>query len=107
MPTHYSFKVGNRLGSIRRRYERLKNGEVKRPKLAGIRFSNPSDTSVRSVIDRLDSQGRWIDDKPLRAWPKEEGKDKTISTSTFIKNITILSDYLASQKSERKSERRN
>ena len=99
-PTHYSFKVGNRLGAIRRRLERLEKGDFKRPELAGIRFSNRSGKSVRSVIDQLDSQGRWIDNKPLRAWPTEEGKDKTISTSTFIRNITVLSDYLASQKKD-------
>ena len=109
VPTHYSFKVGSSLGSLRRSLERLQKGDVKPRELSKITFSNPSPKAVRRTIDRLDSKGRWVDSRSLRTWPKEEGKDKTISTSTFIKNITVLSDYLASQKSEKseKSEKKN
>lgn len=100
VPTHYSFKVGNRLKVIRRRYERAVKGNAAAKKWSAITFSSPSEKSVHRVIDRLDSRGRWVDARPLRTWPLEEGKDKTLSTSTFIANVDILTDYIASHRKE-------
>ncbi len=100
VPTHYSFKVNSRLGAIRRRYERGVQEGASPKSWSEIAFSSPSEESVRRVIGRLDSRGRWVDVRPLRAWPREEGKDKTLSTSTFITNTKILGDYIAMHRKE-------
>jgi len=50
--------------------------EARRRKLSDL------EPRARDVIAKLDTQGRWV----------EDGK---ISSSTFIKNVQLLSDYIA------------
>jgi hypothetical protein len=93
LPTHYSFKSkldveGLRASwaSLERKREQHLAGDdpcvgkkVHRP------FSDAQRAKVRRIIDALDSQGRWVEN------------DKTISSYTFIRNLDLLSAYIASE----------
>jgi PelA/Pel-15E family pectate lyase len=103
MPTHYSFKVGCGVDSIAREYERLR--DMTRSELVRRReFSNrppkpaPSralTSRAKSVIDRLDERGRWVEPGQLRRADEANTASRVITTRTFINNIRTLSSYLA------------
>jgi len=102
MPTHYSFKSGYGIEDIARQYERLRDmnpADLKAP----MKESQPAPSralmdSTRSVIDRLDDQGRWVEDGRLRDSDEGETTNRIITTRTFINNTRILSSYLAANR---------
>lgn len=99
MPTHYAFKVSYRIESIAQEYERLlamDPVELKRPKKASRpRLSRGLVARTKSVIDRLDEQGRWVEDGRLRNDDQDNPARRVISSRTFISNVRTLSTYLA------------
>ncbi len=98
-PTHYSFKSSYGIEDIAHRYERLRDmdpGDLKAPR----KESQPAPSRalmdrVRSVIDRLDEQGRWIEDGRMRDDDQDNPTRRVISSQTFINNVRTLSSYLA------------
>jgi hypothetical protein len=99
MPTHYSFKASYGVESIAQEYERLRvmdPVELKRPKKASRpRLSRGLVARTKSVIDRLDEQGRWVEDGRLRNDGQDDPTRRVISCRTFISNVRSLSSYLA------------
>ncbi|MCU0914429.1 MAG: hypothetical protein MUC88_07710 [Planctomycetes bacterium] len=101
-PTHYVFKVGNRLDSLQRAYEQalaLPAAELgpkpyQRPAASG-RSARPSAARVLEVIDSLDEQGRWVEPGRLRYHGPEDPTRRIIDCRTFISNCRTLSSYLA------------
>lgn len=97
MPTHYAFKQSFDIGRLRRAYSELgkrreqfvKTGKPtwKDETLSRQLSKSPAGGTarVRRVIDALDDQGRWVE-------------DGTIECSTFIRNIDILSSYIAEKR---------
>ncbi|MFZ5829571.1 MAG: pectate lyase [Planctomycetota bacterium] len=94
MPTHYAFKVSSSLDSIEKLYERYAAGDVPKPTSDGDKPKPPSASNVRSVIEKLDAKGRWLEEGQMKTDP-EGKKRQTISTRTFANNLRVLSDYLA------------
>lgn len=90
LPTHYGFIVGNRLNSLRRRYDKLSDQHSPRTKDSG----QPDAAQVRAVIDALDDRGAWVENDQLRYHKNTEVK-QVIKSATFIRNLDILSRYLA------------
>ena len=98
-PTHYSFKAYYGVESIAKEYERLLAmgpSELKQTK----KTSRPSlsqslVTRAKLVIDRLDEQGRWIEDGRMRDDDQDNPTRRVISSQTFINNVRTLSSYLA------------
>jgi len=98
MPTHYSFKQDSRLERVEAQYKRLLQTDVSRlrPERAENEWkaSRPKPSEVTKVIAALDSQGRWL--SPNQAKEKRRlPSDKLISCATFIRNVNVLSNYLA------------
>ena len=93
LPTHYGFKGKLNVEGLRAAWASLERAGQQR--LAGDNplggkevhrpFSDAQRAEVRRIIDALDSQGRWVEN------------DKTISSSTFIRNLDLLSAYIASE----------
>ena len=99
MPTHYAFKVSNGVETIARAYERLRAmdpAELKRgPAVARPRLSRDLSAQVKSIIDRLDEQGRWVDEGQLRYHGPDDPTQRVIDCRSFINNMRVLCDYLS------------
>lgn len=98
VPTHYAFKVADRTEAMARDYARLK---AQPPKPAGSRSAEPAEPSapslaqVKAVLAGLDSRGRWVEPGRLRSDQGSDQPTRVIRTDTFIRNVQILSRYLA------------
>ncbi len=92
-PTHYRFAVPSRLDAIERAYDALEHpapapaGEAAR----GVREAEG--TEVRRVMASLDDQGRWVEEGRLRT--QGEGTRRILDSATFVRNLGVLSRYLA------------
>jgi len=100
LPTHYAFKVPNHLATLETGYQRLlkmDGAQLKaRQRECEWKSSPPKWRVVQEVIARLDDQGRWLEKTPAsqkdkRAFPS----GNILSCATFIRNTTVLANYLA------------
>lgn len=99
LPTHYAFKVGNRTDRIESLYQRiLKEGrETILAERAQVR--PVAEERIQAIIDALDAEGRWLEEGRLRN-PADRHTPivaEVISCRTFNRNLTLLSQYVASQ----------
>ncbi len=101
MPTHYSFKVGHSLDATERDYQRLAQSDhhasSERKDVQPRKASPALVAQVEKVLAAFDQRGRWVDDDGLRYQDKGDTTNRVISCSTFIRNIRILSQYLATK----------
>ena len=99
MPTHYSFTVSSKLDRIEDDYKRvLKLPTDKLDPPAGNtrpRMSSSLGKQAKRVIEGMDARGAWVEDGKLRYHGKDDSTRKVIECSTFIKNVGILSRYIA------------
>ena len=99
LPTHYAFKVGNRTDRIEGLYQRiLKEGRetiiAERAQVRPVAAER-----IQAIIDALDAEGRWLEEGRLRN-PEDRHTPivaEVISCRTFNRNLTLLSQYVASQ----------
>lgn len=102
MPTHYAFKVPNGLDRLQRAYEELLKAdprELAQKRRRNRSASKPSSAmiaQVKKVIAALDDQGRWVEDGKLRYQPEGDASSRVIDCRTFISNVRLLGQYLAS-----------
>lgn len=106
LPTHYSFIVNSRLKSLQRRYDQLlaQGQQLAQSSLPPVATSKlkqqlapldrPSQAQVLELITSLDNRGAWVENGTLRYHKKSEIK-QVIKSETFIRNLDILSRYLA------------
>ena len=94
LPTHYAFKRPQNLEVVRQRFgdldrQRSKYIEARENDLPWFLKDAPSSgpDDVRQAVAALDEQGRWI-------------TKNRISTSTFVRNVDLLSGYLKHTRSE-------
>ena len=102
LPTHYGFKVSGKLDSLQKRYEKLAALkpaalEKEKEKLWGRNEKDtpPAADQVRQIIAGLDDRGAWVETGRLRFHPGKNMDRQIISSSTFAKNMDILSRYVA------------
>jgi hypothetical protein len=103
MPTHYAFKIGDGTESIQREYERLSKLDPaqlrgRQTDAPSRRTSPPSEDLSRqtqSVIDALDDRGAWVENGRLSSQGPDNARRQIIDCRTFIRNVGILSSYLA------------
>ncbi|MGQ9573822.1 MAG: pectate lyase [Thermoguttaceae bacterium] len=102
-PTHYAFKVSNRLEAIQQEYRELLAADraTLRPRSAQrprptARPSPKLIAQVKAVIAALDEQGRWVEQGRLRHHGPDDPTRRVIDSQTFIRNVGILSAFLAS-----------
>lgn len=99
LPTHYGFKVDERLDRISQELERARERGPRKPNRERRRPTQPNRSlieNVQRVIGSLDDQGRWVQKGDLRH--KDAAEDGPIVDSqTFVRNVRVLSEYLASK----------
>ena len=87
------------MDGIEREYERLRvlsPDKLGKPPVASEpRTSESLEKQVREVVAALDSQGRWVESGRMRNYGADDGTRRVIESRTFIKNVGILSQYLA------------
>jgi PelA/Pel-15E family pectate lyase len=94
LPTHYSFKAKPELERLEKRYAELLY-ENKTSKRSSNLKSLQRDAAA--IVSQLDSQGRWLVDGngiPLSLKSSATATEARISSATFSKNMTRLSEYL-------------
>lgn len=107
VPTHYGFKVSSKVDAIEREYQRLEKASSK--ELASLRDaaargrsrSAPSDNEIRSVIAAMDERGAWVEMGRLRYQGDSDDTRQVIETSTFIRNIGLLSRYVGASQNKK------
>ena len=97
-PTHYSFKASYGIESIAKEYEQLlamDPARLKEPKkVSRPRLSRSLTARTKSIIDRLDEQGRWIESGRLRDDEQDDPPYRVIDCRTFINHMNTLCAYL-------------
>lgn len=100
LPTHYGFKVSNRLDSLKREYDELARLSPEQLQARREKPGSRNDSAkalaptVRAVIAALDERGAWVEDGTLRYHGKGDPTRRVIRSVTFIKNLNLLSRYL-------------
>lgn len=104
LPTHYGFVVSSRLDALARKYERL--ARCSPEELAAERVPRPRqpeksaalEKQVRSLAQSLDERGAWVEEGRLSYHGPDDDTRRIIDGRTFIRNVGILSRYLAATK---------
>ncbi len=100
VPTHYSFKVPSRLDELSRQHDKLaamspeQLAQLRRPSADRPR-SKALETQVRKAIAAMDERGAWVEEGKLRYHGADDDTRRVIESTTFIRNITLLTRYLA------------
>lgn len=99
LPTHYGFKVPSRLESLTRQYSELvplSPDDLKKRREDRFRVARnrPKDEVVEAIINSMDRRGAWVEEGRLRYHGKGDGTREVIESSTFIRNLGLLSRYL-------------
>ena len=110
MPTHYGFIVANRLSRIERMLARVKSVGPDllkaRKRTTKFQASTKLLKSLRkqavAVAKTLDARGAWVEPGRLRYQGDRKVGKRIISTRTFVRNIEILSRYIAADQSRSK-----
>lgn len=101
LPTHYGFKVGHNLDQLAGEHERLSRMTLsqlaaeRRPATAP---APPSDARIREIIAALDERGAWVENGRLLYHGADDDTRQVIRSATFIRNLDLLSRYLARPK---------
>ena len=101
LPTHYGFQVGSKVPQLSRQYEELsklsaeeldrrRNRENAKPRL-----TKSLEDNVRQAIAELDERGAWVEEGRLRYHGKGDDTRRIIESSTFARNLDLLSQYLS------------
>jgi hypothetical protein len=102
MPTHYSFKLGNKLESIARALTEARETpapvEVAPPSTPTL--TDELAAQAQTIIDRLDDRGAWVEDGRLRYHGDDDPTRRIISSRTFATNVRTLADYIAAVRNE-------
>lgn len=103
LPTHYGFIVPNKSDNLKKRYEkiasmtdsqRIKERDSKRlPR----RSAAPNDNAIQNLIQALDARGAWVEEGRMKYYPKTDPTRQIIDSSRFIKNTTLMADWLAAK----------
>ena len=101
LPTHYGFIVASNLPKLESRWQKLSQSDA-RPSAAGKsgawkvkEIERPEEELVTKVVAALDSRGAWVEAGKLSTYRGDNPPNQVIDSKTFIKNLDILSRYLA------------
>jgi hypothetical protein len=101
LPTHYSFKVKSKLEALQKEHQRLTRLSPREvadlKKAAGAKPGVPTEKEVRAVIAAMDERGAWVESGRLRHHGKNDDTRSVIESTTFIRNVGVLSRYLESR----------
>lgn len=100
LPTHYAFIIDNKLPKLRVLYAKLTATPLKPVSLgqsARPKWPEPAklERQVREILEKQDSRGAWVEPGKLSYHGKGDTTREVISSETFIKNLDLLSSYVA------------
>lgn len=107
LPTHYGFKSGNKLNRIAARLQMLETAdqnslsndsaknEPRKPKMTGKLAA-----SAEKIVQSQNQSGAWVEPAPDRKRSKIAAGTPSLSTRTFVRNITTLAEYIAATKQQ-------
>ena len=99
MPTHYAFKVSQKLDRIERDFQKLMAADWKSPASGPPKSPGKASpglvSQVSAVIGSLDNKGRWVITGPLKNDDPGSPTPRVIDCRTFVTNVGILSAFLA------------
>jgi len=101
LPTHYGFIVANTLPKLLEKIDKVAALSEKQLKENSQRqrltqkVDRPSENEVRKVIASLDARGAWIEQGKLSTYKGDNPPNEIIESKTFIKNVDVLSRFLA------------
>ncbi|MFN9917816.1 MAG: hypothetical protein ACK53L_34835, partial [Pirellulaceae bacterium] len=101
LPTHYGFIVSSNLSKLQTRWQKwsqanarqLAEGKSGAWKVKEI--ERPEEELVTRVVAAMDSRGAWVETGNLSTYRGDNPPNQVIDSKTFIKNLDILSRYLA------------
>lgn len=97
-PGHYGWKQPARFDRIEKAYRCAVKGEDLKPVARGAK---EVEEAARRVVKELDPDGRWVSvyaEERLVGQPKFERGFRYLSSETFSRNVSTLSEFLASQR---------
>ena len=99
VPTHYAFKVKGRVDALEKEHSRVarlspSEMEALKKSRAETKPGRPSEKDVRAVVSALDERGAWVEPGRLRYHGKDDDTRQVIESTTFIRNVDVLSRYL-------------
>jgi hypothetical protein len=101
MPTHYAFKVADRLDKIESEYQGLQRSRSGKsePSRSSTRIDSAETLArqARNVIGALDERGRWVEEGQLR-FQGDSSVRRIINCRTFVENMRTLVRYLEATK---------
>ena len=98
VPTHYSFKVGSRLDSIDREWQRLRSlpADELQPRhtvTTPVKGSRRIQERAQSVTRQIDSRGAWVESGRMRHADSVE----LIDMRTFARNLKLLAAWAGAE----------
>jgi hypothetical protein len=99
MPTHYSFKSGNRLDELARELAEARAGKA--PGAAGETEPPEAESrgkAARAAAESLDERGAWVEVGRLRYHGDDDPVREVIDCGTFIRNVGALADFIAASR---------
>lgn len=106
LPSHYGWKIGNRVKTLDQRYADLSaNKFTFQTLLESIDGQfRIGEKQAMELVESLDDQGRWktqYQGERLVGQPKFEAKEQYLSSRTFANNVRKLSRFLQRTKSDK------
>ena len=103
MPTHYGFIVGSKVDSLQAEYKKLASAEWTKPRpderSQTVKLTPQLTAEAKEIAAALDDRGAWVEKGSLRAAGNEDASATgVIDCRTFIKNVEVLSRFLAASK---------
>jgi hypothetical protein len=101
LPTHYGFIVSSNLSKLQTRWQKLSQAnarqlaEGKSGAWKVKEIERPEEELVTRVVAAMDSRGAWVETGNLSTYRGDNPPNQVIDSKTFIKNLDILSRYLA------------
>jgi hypothetical protein len=101
----YAFITGSRLVSIEAEYQRLLKtdpSDLNPPReKTNYRLTPELSAQAKEVVLLLDSRGAWVEEGELRYNGPDDPTRLILDTKTFIKNVTILSQFIAAKQAKK------
>ncbi len=99
LPTHYSFKVSQRLDALEAEYNRVR--ETPRDSLwkpastAAPKPSSELSRKAQAAVAALDARGAWVETGEILTLDRRKLRTELMDSKTFASNLQTLASYIA------------
>jgi hypothetical protein len=104
MPTHYGFITRSSVDKLRSNFAKLSTltseqlQSRRESQRASRDFQSPSLDQIRNILTAMDDRGAWVESGKLRYHKGQDQVNFIVRSETFIRNITLLSDFIVGTK---------